>query len=92
MYLNHVFQIKNQIHNTRRSKFALHIPSCKILYGQKAISYMALKIWNKILANIKSKLSISSFKHAIKKWFFETEQIRESSDYFYYGEAKCLMV
>ena len=91
VYMKQVFQIKNQIHNTRRSNFALHIPSCKICYGQKAISYMAPKIWNKIPANIKSKLNMSSFKHAIKKWFFETEQTRESSDYFYYGEAKCLM-
>ena len=88
VYLGHMFRIKNLIHNTRRSKFSLHIPLCKTFYGQKAISYMAPKIWDKIPVKIKSGLNINTFKHAIKKWFFKTEQIKESSDFFYYGEAK----
>ena len=46
-------------------------PLCKTSSGQKAISYLAPKIWADVSIDIKSKKSLDSFKHEFKKDLFK---------------------
>ena len=69
-YINDIFNLKPNKYNTRNSDM-LTRPLCKTSSGQKAISYLAPKIWADISIDIKSKKSLDSFKHEFKKDFFK---------------------
>ena len=68
-YINDIFSLKNKKYNTRNSDM-LTRPLCKTSSGQKAISFLAPKIWADIPMAVKSKQSLDSFKHEFKKDFF----------------------
>ena len=53
-------------YNTR-SQMALDIPLCRTNKGQKSMSFLGLKIWNKVSSNIKTAATTSSFMHCLKK-------------------------
>ena len=46
---------------------ALDIPLCRTNKGQKSMSFLGPKIWNKVSSNIKTAETKSSFKHCLKK-------------------------
>ena len=53
-------------HNTR-SQMALDTPFCRTNKGQKSMSFLEPKIWNKVSSNIKTAATTSSFTHRLKK-------------------------
>ena len=53
-------------YNTR-SQMALDIPLCRTNKGQKSMSFLEPKIWNKVSLNIKTAATTSSFMHHLKK-------------------------
>ena len=60
-YLNNMFMpsLKNQ--NTR-SQMALNIPLCRTIKGQKSMSFLGPKIWNKLSSNMKTAATTASFE------------------------------
>ena len=65
-YLNDMFMPLLNNYNTR-SQMALDIPLCRTNKGQKSMSFLGPKIWNKVSSNIKTAATTSSFTHRLKK-------------------------
>ena len=65
-YLNDMFMLSLNNDNMR-SHMALDIPLCRTIRGQKSMSFLGPKIWNKISSNIKIAATTSSFTHRLKK-------------------------
>ena len=65
-YLNDMFMPSLNNYNTR-SQMALDIPLCRTNKGQKSMSFLGPKIWNKVSSNIKTAATTSSFTHRLKK-------------------------
>ena len=53
-------------YNTR-SQMILDIPLCRTIIGQKDISFLGPKIWNKVSSNIKTAATTATFTHCLKK-------------------------
>ena len=51
--------------------------------GQKAISFLGPKTWNNVAAEIKLRRCVNTFKHHIKKLFFD-ELKKQNDDIFFY--------
>ena len=69
---------------TRRATQKLDIPFRKSCIGQKTLSYIGPKIWNNLPAQIKLSKSVNTFKHDIKKSFFDDLQKQNDNIFFYY--------
>ena len=65
-YLNDMFMPSLNNYNTR-SQMALDIPLYRTNKGQKSMSFLGPKMWNKVSSNIKTVASTSFFKHRLKK-------------------------
>ena len=72
-YLNDMFMPSLNNYNTR-SQMALDIPLCRTNKGQKSMSFLGPKIWNKVSSNIKTAATTSSFMHHLKKEIFSELQ------------------
>ena len=48
-------------------QMALDISLCRTNKGQKGMSFLGRKIWNKVSLNIKTAATTSSFTHHLKK-------------------------
>ena len=83
-YTSELYQPSNHGHNTRRSNCRPQLPYKNTSYGHEALSFLGPKLWNNLLAKIKSNSNISTFKHDIKKLYFKELQKKEDSVYFYY--------
>ena len=55
--------------------------------GQKGISYLGPRTWNKLLSEIKSAESVNTFKHEVKKKFFEDLKRKDDDIYVYYWSS-----
>ena len=66
----------------------LDIPLCRTIKGQKSISFLGPKIWNKVSLNIKTAATTSSFTHPLKKEILSKLQERAILlifyNYYYY--------
>ena len=68
-----------------------HMPQClcliysfgKAVPAKKALSYLGPKTWNMLPAEIKLWKNVNTFKHDIKKLFFEKLQ-KDTDDIFIY--------
>ena len=69
-YIEDIFIPKVSKYNIRNPDM-LTRPLCKTSNGQKAISFMAPKIWADIPRKVKEKESITAFKHEFKKHYFK---------------------
>ena len=65
-YVNDMFMPSLNNGNTR-SQIALDIPLCRIIKGEKSMSFLGPKIWNKVSWSIKTVATTSSFMHRLKK-------------------------
>ena len=73
-YTAEIFHPSSSVHNTRRATQKLDLPFRKSCIGQKTLSYIEPKIWNNLPAQIKLSKSVNTFKHDIKKSFFDDLQ------------------
>ena len=60
-------------YNTR-SQMALDISLCRTNKGQKGMSLLGPKIWNKLSLNIETTATTASFTHQLKKEVFSKLQ------------------
>ena len=72
-YLNDIFMPSLNNYNTR-SHMALDIPLCRTIEGQKSMSFLGAKIWNKLSLNKKRAATTVSFMHHFKKDFLSKVQ------------------
>ena len=84
VYLSEIFHPIGQRQYTRRSKFKLNLPQRVSNKGQKGLSYLGPRTWNRLPSEIKSVGSVNTFKHDIKKMFFKDLKKREDDVYVYY--------
>ena len=70
-YTAEIFHPSSSVHNTRRATQKLDLPFRKSCIGQKTLSYIGPKIWNNLPVQIKLSKSVNTFKHDIKKSFFD---------------------
>ena len=59
----------NGVH-MRSSYQKLNIPHRKTDVGQKALSYLGPSLWNNLNKTLKASASLNTFKHNIKKHYF----------------------
>ena len=83
-YTAEIFHPSSSVHNTRRATQKLDLPFRKSCIGQKTLSYIGPKIWNYLPAQIKLSISVNTFKHDIKKSFFDDLQKQNDDIFFYY--------
>ena len=83
-YTAEIFHPSSSVHNTRRATQKLDLPFRKSCIGQKTLSYIGPKIWNNLPAQIKLSKSVNTFKHDIKKSFFDDLQKQNDDIFFYY--------
>ena len=63
---------------------ALDIPFCKTNKGQKSMSFLRPKIWNKLSSNIKTAATTASFMNRLKKEILSKLQEQAILLIFYY--------
>ena len=66
-YLNDMFM--PSLTNNNTTQMALDIPPCRTNKGQKGMSFLGPKVWNKVNSNIKTAVTTSCFTHRLKKKF-----------------------
>ena len=70
-YMTDIFlPVDNYRASTRNSYKKLTLPFRKTTQGQNSLSYIGPSVWNKLSENIKSCNNINTFKHNVKKHFF----------------------
>ena len=62
---------------TRSSYLKLIQPFRRTNLGQRSLSYQGPSIWNKIPDNVKQSCSVNSFKHNLKRYYFDNLKNRE---------------
>ena len=83
-YTAEIFHPTSSVHNTCRATQKLDLPFRKSCIGQKTLSYIGPKTWNNLPAQIKLSKSVNTFKHNIKKSFFDDLQKQNDKIFFYY--------
>ena len=68
---------------TRRSFQNLVQPSRKTVQGQRSLSYVGPALWNQLPEQVKSCCSTNSFKHALKRHFFNQLNASDNNMYVY---------
>ena len=68
---------------TRTSFLKLTQPSRRTNLGQRALSYQGPSIWNKLPDKVKQSCSVNSFKHNLKRYYFEDIKKRERDCFMY---------
>ena len=82
-YTLEIFHPSHRRHKTCASMLMLDLPFRKSCSSQKALSYLGPKTWNTLPAKIKLWKNVNTFKHDIKKLFFEKLQ-KDTDDIFIY--------
>ena len=62
----------------------LNLPFRQSCLGQKTISYLGPNTWNNLAAETKLRRSVNTFKHDIKKLFFDKLKKQNDNIFFYY--------
>ena len=69
---------------TKRRMKTVTLNFRKSCIGQKTLSYIGPKTWNNLPAQIKLSKNVNTFKHDIKKSFFDDLQKQNDDIFFYY--------
>jgi hypothetical protein len=72
--VKNLFKTNNEINGrqTRHGEYNLVCPKYNYATeGGKSVTVSSIKIWNNLPKDIKTKLSVNSFKVALKKYFLE---------------------
>ena len=83
--MNDVFKLSDQNTTaTRTSFFKLSQPLTKTNHGQKSLSYVTPSIWNKLPDFLKTTDNVNTYKHRVKKHFFQRMNNEEDNIYSYF--------
>ena len=83
-YMSEIFHPSHSRYNTRMATLKLDLPFRQSCPGQKTISYLGPNIWNNLAAETKLRRSVNTFKHDIKKLFFDKLKKQNDDIFFYY--------
>ena len=83
-YMSDIFSVVDNPRNTRGSVHKLELPFKTTNMGQKAISYIGPRVWNKLPSDCKLENNPNKFKHKIKAQFFQNIQRINDDIYIYY--------
>ena len=83
-YTAEIYHLSSSVHNTRRAMQKLDLPFRKSSIGQETFSYIGPKTWNNLPAQIKRSKNVNTFKHDIKKSFFDDLQKQNDDIFFCY--------
>jgi len=64
-YTKEIYQTADETHFTRRSLYKLHPPKRRTNKGQKCVSYIGPKLWNKLPNELKTIKNVNTFKQKI---------------------------
>ena len=81
VYMSDIFIPLDLKRSTRSSFQKLYQPNRKTSQGQNCLSYLGPSVWNSIPDSVKKSSSTISFKHNLKKHYFDVMSKHES-DYF----------
>ena len=82
--MSEIFHPSHSRYNTRMATLKLELPFRQSCPGQKTISYLGPNIWNNLAAETKLRRSVNTFKHDIKKLFFDKLKKQNDDIFFYY--------
>ena len=71
-------------YNTRMATLKLNLPFRQSCLGKKTILYLGPNTWNNLAAETKFRRSVNTFKHDIKKLFFDKLKKQNDDIFFYY--------
>ena len=75
-YLASIFVPLSHIHTrTTRSYNLLHIPRCRLSYGQRSFTYRGCKLWNCISNDLKAADSVNSFRRRLAQKLVSGEHL-----------------
>ena len=83
-YTSEIFHPSHSRYNTRMATLKLDLPFRQSCPGQKTISYLGPNTWNKLAAETKLRRFVNTFKHDIKKLFFDKLKKQNDDIFFYY--------
>ena len=83
-YMSEIFHPSHSRYNTRMATLKLDLPFRQSCPGQKTISYLGPNTWNNLAAETKLRRSVNTFKHDIKKLFFDKLKMQNDNIFFYY--------
>ena len=84
VYMDYVFSLANRRGvTTRRSFQKLALPSRKTVPGQRTLSYIGPNLWNQLPDSVKNCCSVNSFKHGLKRHYFDTLKASHNDIYVY---------
>ena len=83
-YVSELYQPIHHGYNTRMSKCKLQLQYRNSNYGQKTISFLGPRLWNKLPAAVKSSANVNTFKHEIENLFLSQLQKKENDIFTYY--------
>ena len=83
-YMSEIFHPSHSRYNTHMATLKLDLPFRQSCPGQKTISYLGPNIWNNLAAETKLRRSVNTFKHDIKKLFFDKLKKQNDDIFFYY--------
>ena len=70
--MKEVFEYASQGRISSRNNYArLKVPFRKTTMGQKSLSYIGPSVWKKLLSSMKRNISLSKFKHDVKKHYLQ---------------------
>ena len=85
--LNHVLTPSLNNYNTKLW-ILLNIPLCRTDKGQKSISFLGTKIWNKVTWNIKTAVTTAYFTLDLKKEILD--KLKDLAIFFFFLTVYCL--
>ena len=75
-YLANIFVPHSHIHTrTTRSCNLLHIPRCRLSYGQRSFTYRGCKLWNCISNDLKASDRVNSFRRRLAQKLLSGEHL-----------------
>ena len=70
--MKEVFEYVSQRRIISRNNYAgLKVPFRKTTMMQKSLSYIGPSVWNKLPSSMKKNISLSTFKHDMKKHYLQ---------------------
>ena len=87
-YMSEIFHPSHSRYNTRMATLKLDLPFRQSCPGQKTISYLGPNTRNNLAAETELRRSVNTFKHDIKKLFFDKLEKQNDDIFFYYLTLK----
>lgn len=79
-YMSDTFTVNENQTRTRNSSLQLNKPVCKT-NGQNSLSFLGPDSWNEIPPDMRRTENLNTFKHKLKKWYFDKLKFHEENPF-----------